>query len=75
MFIGQIGIRIIVSRRCNKFPQFDDDGIDTFFRDLSATEAAPRTMPVVWAICYASVMRLLELISDTSNGWNSELAE
>jgi hypothetical protein len=41
LFIGQIGIRIIVSRRCNEFPQFDGNGIDTFFRDLFATGCSP----------------------------------
>lgn len=42
LFIGQIGIRIIVSRRCNDFPQFDDESIDTFFRDLFATGGSPQ---------------------------------
>jgi len=41
LFIGQIGIRIIVSRRCNEFPQLDGNGIDTFFRDLLATGGSP----------------------------------
>ena len=41
LFIGQIGIRIIVSCRCNEFPQFDGDGIETFFRDLFATRGSP----------------------------------
>src|SRR5262249_1279727 len=27
LFIGQIGTRIIVSRRCNEIPQFDGNGI------------------------------------------------
>jgi hypothetical protein len=42
LFIGQIGIRIILSRRCNKFSQFADEGIDTFFRDLFATGGSPQ---------------------------------
>jgi hypothetical protein len=63
LFIGQIGIRISVSRRCNEFPQSDRNGIYTFSRDLFAIGGSPTTMPSVWAICRASVMRFPEFIS------------
>ena len=71
LFIGQIGIRIIVSRHYNGFPQFDADGIASFFCDL--VEPAPTMTPIVWAIFFASVMRFLE--ANTSNGWNVEYVE
>jgi|SRR5215472_2066317 len=75
MFIGQIGIRLIVSRRCNEFPQFDGNGIDTFFRDLFATGGSPHDDTSRLGDFSASVIRFLELILHTSNGWNLEYVE
>ena len=66
-FIGQIGLPIIVSRRCQVFPQFDGNGIDALFRDLFATGGSPDDdAKRLGDLLLPRVMGFLELILHTS---------